>query len=119
MGVELVPTPQAPKNRSLAIRLIAKFHPLRMLPFGRSARVLKTLAMESSLKPNVMRPSFQTEIRSSLHARRLVIPTQFENIFMRQASIKQEGFHFIGKAIFPKKVEVGLAFGHWLFEPMN
>ena len=50
MGVELVPNPKAPKNRSLAIRLIARFHPLRMLLFGRSARVLKMLAMESSLK---------------------------------------------------------------------
>ena len=49
MGVELVPTPKGPKNRSLAIRLIAKFYPLRMLLSGRSARVLKTLAMESSL----------------------------------------------------------------------
>ena len=50
MGVELVPTPKAPKNRSLAIRLIAKFHQLRMPLFGLSARALKTLAVESSLK---------------------------------------------------------------------
>ena len=44
MGVELDPTPKAPKNQSLAIRLIAKFHPLDMLLFGRSARTPKTLA---------------------------------------------------------------------------
>ena len=50
MGVELVPTPKAPKNRSLAIRLIVNFYLLRMLIFGRSARVLKTLDMDSSLK---------------------------------------------------------------------
>ena len=50
MGVELVPTPKAPKNWSLAIRLTAKIHQLRMLLFGRSARALKTLDMESSLK---------------------------------------------------------------------
>ena len=49
MGVELVPTPKAPKNRSLAIRLIAEFYQLCMLLFGRSARALKTLPMESSL----------------------------------------------------------------------
>ena len=49
MGDKLVPTSKAPKNRSLAIRLIAKFYQLRMLLFGRSARALKTLAMESSL----------------------------------------------------------------------
>ena len=50
MGVELAPTPKAPKNRSLAIRLIAKLYQLRMLLFGRSAHALKTLAIESSLK---------------------------------------------------------------------
>ena len=50
MGVELVATPKAPKNRSLAIRLIAECYQLRMLLFVRSARALKTLAMESSLK---------------------------------------------------------------------
>ena len=47
MGDELVPTPKAPKNRSIASRLIAKVYQLRMLLFGRSARVLRTLAMES------------------------------------------------------------------------
>ena len=52
MGVELVPAPKVPKNRSLAIRLIAEFYQLRMLLFGRSARALKTLAMESSLNAN-------------------------------------------------------------------
>ena len=50
MGVELVPTPKAPKNRSLAIRLIVKFYQLHMLLFGLNARALRTLAMESSLK---------------------------------------------------------------------
>ena len=49
MGAELVPTPKAPKNRSLAIRLISKFYQMCMLLFGRSARALKTLAMEGSL----------------------------------------------------------------------
>ena len=50
MGVELVPTLKAPKNRSLAIRLIAKVYQLRMLLFGRGARALKTQDMESSLQ---------------------------------------------------------------------
>ena len=49
MGVELFPTPKAPKNRSLAIRLIAKVYQLGMFLFGRSARALKTRDMESSL----------------------------------------------------------------------
>ena len=49
MVVELAPTPKAPKNRSLAIRLIAKVYQLRMLLFGSSARALKTLDVESSL----------------------------------------------------------------------
>ena len=50
IGVELDPTPKAPKNRSLAIRLIAKVYQLCILLFSRSARALKTLDMENSVK---------------------------------------------------------------------
>ena len=52
------------KNRSLAIRLIAKFYQLRMRLFGRSARALKTLAMESSLKEKCFNRSQQEQENS-------------------------------------------------------
>ena len=65
MEVELVPTPEVPNNRSLAIRLVAKFYQLRMLLFGRSAHALKTLAMESSLNRGCLKRSHHHKHGSS------------------------------------------------------
>ena len=55
MGVELVPTPKRPNIGRLRSDLLLKFYQLRMLLFGRSARALKTLDMESSLNCALMR----------------------------------------------------------------
>ena len=65
MGVELVPTPKAPKNWSLAIRLTAKIHQLCMLLFGRSNRALKTLNMESSLKRQLKKALLTSPLKCS------------------------------------------------------